>query len=61
MKENEKVEQEEKQRMKELRESQEKEMKARKAAELQEIISSRKIYELRQKEIAKEHYEKTLY
>ena len=56
-KENEKVEQEEKQRMKELRESQEKETRAKKVAELQEIISSRNIYELRQKEIAKEQKE----
>ena len=54
---NEKIESKEKLRMKELRESQEKETNARKAAELQEIISSRKIYELRQKEIAKEQKE----
>ena len=57
-KENEKIEQEEKQRMKELREAQEQEKKAKEAAELQEIISSRKIYELRQQEIAKQQKEK---
>tara|TARA_R110001606_G_scaffold333447_2_gene481255 strand:+ start:2027 stop:4981 length:2955 start_codon:yes stop_codon:yes gene_type:complete len=53
-KENEKIEEEEKRRMKELREAQEKEKKSKEAAELQEIISSREIYELRQKEIARE-------
>ena len=53
-KENEKIEEDEKQRMKELRESQEKEKNAIEAVQLQEIISSREIYELRQKELAKE-------
>lgn len=57
-KENEKIEQEENQRMKELREAQEQEKKAKEAIELQEIISSREIYELRQQEIAKQQKEK---
>ena len=53
-KEDEKVEEEENTRMKELRESQERDKKEQEAIQLQEIISSREIYELRQQEIAKE-------
>ena len=59
-KENEKIEDDEKQRMKELRESQEKDRHDKEAIQLQEIISSREIYELRQKEIAKEQLQKRI-